>query len=130
MQSYEDAVLKVVMWWSDKSFRAVMNQNNGDNSQQGGIVSALMNMASLKAQDAVSDEQIKKFESKLTDLLMNAGKFDRTLSVDYDPCEMLYRAAEFSGIDTYCFPCKSYTRIDDQNNAYAKYQYGAQEVKL
>lgn len=130
MQSYEDAVLKVVMWWSDKSFRAVMNQNNGDNSQQGGVVSALMNMVSLKAQDAVSDEQIKKFESKLTDLLMNAGKFDRTLSVDYDPCEMLYKAAEFAGIDTYCFPCKSHTRIDEQNNAYAKYQYGAQEVKL
>ena len=50
-QTYEEAVLKSVMWWADKSFRTRMNQNNGDNSHQGGIISVLMNTASMEAQD-------------------------------------------------------------------------------
>lgn len=128
MQSYEEAVLKVVMWWSDNSFRKPLNQNNGGDD----VTHVLMNTLSMKVQEKISQEQIKKFEIRLTQLLMSPGlkKWEKSLSVDYSPCKKLFEAAEFAGIKPYCFPCKSSTRIDDDNNAYGYLGYGASEVKL
>ena len=129
-QSYEDAVLKTVMFWSDKSFRTILNQNNGDDSPQGGIMFALMNMVSGKAQESITEEKIKLFEKKLTELLMSCDKYDRTLDVDYHPCILLSEAAKFAEIDEKCFPCKTVTRIDEDNTVHAKYQYGAKWILL
>ena len=123
-QTYEDAVLKVVMWWSDKSFNTIMNQNNGDNSEQGGLISIWMNTASMEAQNKLTPAKKLLFETKLAELLMTCDKYDRTLSVDYHPDKLLNDAAKYAGIDPACFPCKSCTRIDDNNIATAKYQYG------
>jgi len=130
-QTLEDAVLKAVTWWSDKSFRSVMNQNNGDNTSDGGVVNILLNTKAMKAQDGISDEKIKKFEGKLTELLMNAkNSYNRSLSVDYHPCEHLFISAEFAGINSSCFPCKSSTSIDENNRAFAKYQYGGEYKEI
>ena len=130
-QSLEDAVLKIVTWWSDKSFRSVLNQNNGDQSSQGGLTNILMNTASMKAQDGISDEKIKKFESKLTELLLSEkNNYNRSLSVDYTPCENLFVAAKFAGINPSCFPCKSSTNINSSNKAFAKYQYGGEHKEI
>jgi len=129
-QTYEEAVLKTVMWWSDKSFRTPLNQNNGDDSPQGGMMFALMNTVSMNAQQTATVEKQKAFESKLTELLMNCAKQERTLDVDYHPCRMLSEAANFAGIDSGCFPCKSYTSIDDNNKAFAKHGYGKATVEI
>lgn len=129
-QTYEEAVLKTVMWWSDKAFRTPLNQNNGDDSHQGSMIFMLQNMVSTKAQDTATPEKIKKFENKLTELLMNKSGYEVILDVDYHPCELLATAATFAGIDTGCFPCKSYTTITKSNEVFAKYQYGNSAVKI
>lgn len=123
-QTYEEVVLKVVMWWSEKSFHTPLNQNNGDESEIGQKMFMFANIVAAKAQESVTKEKQKAFESKLTELLMSCNKYEITLSVDYHPCTMLSEAAEFAGINSSCFPCKSHTRIDENNRAFAKYQYG------
>ena len=132
-QTYEEAVLKTVMWWSEKSFRTLFNQNNGDDSPQGGMAFMLMNMVSSKAQEKVTDEKIKLFEQKLTELLMaekdNAGHRAR-LDVDYHPNQTLGDACKFAGIDSMCLPCKTYSFIDQNNKAIVKYQYGSSGVEI
>ena len=132
-QTYEEAVLKCVMWWSDKSFRTPLNQNNGDKSSQGGIVSILHNTISLKAQEKLTEEKITKFEEKLSELLLSEkdAKYNRAkLDVDYSPCETLFQACQYAGIDSHCLPCKSHSYIDENNNAFAKYQYGSQTMEI
>lgn len=131
--TFEEAVLKTVMFWSDKSFRNKLNQNNGDDSPSGGMAFMLMNMVSMQAQDEANDSKIKLFEEKLTDILMSKkdeAKFGIILSVDYDPCENLYKAFEFAGLNTRCLPCKTFTRIEKDYSVTAKFQYGGQFVKL
>lgn len=132
-QTFEDAVLKTVMFWSDKSFRTPMNQNNGDDSPNGAMGFMLMNMLSSKAQESITEDKIKSFENKLTELLMgvkNEARWNWELDVDYHPCQMLATAAEFAGLDSSCFPCKTWTRIDQDFNAIASYQYGGTPTKL
>jgi len=132
-QTYEEAVLKCVMWWSDKSFRNPMNQNNGDKSEQGEMVFVLQNMVSLKAQEKITKENIKKFEEKLTELLLsekNKAYGRAELSVDYHPCENLFQACKFAEIDSHCLPCKSNSNIDENNRALVKYQYGGQTIEI
>lgn len=131
-QSYEDAVLKTVMWWSEKSFNTTLNQNNGDNSPQGGLTFMLMNMLSMDSQKDATPDKIKKFEEKLTELLMEKkdNSYDRTLDVDYHPCELLSTACEYAGINPGCLPCKTFSRIDNQNRVYVKYQYGAPTIEI
>ncbi|RPI84576.1 MAG: hypothetical protein EHM34_03355 [Nitrosopumilales archaeon] len=129
--TYEEAVLKVVMWWSDKAFRTPMNQDNGADSDTGFMTFMLMNILSDKAQEKVTEEQIRKFEDKLTELLMKAScKWERDLDVDYHPCSTLVEAAIFAGIDCSCFPCKSWTQIREDNRVFAKYKYGGDSVEL
>jgi len=119
-QTYEEAVLKVVMWWSDKAFRTPLNQDNGDEAN---TTNLLLNMVASKSQTQVTDEKIKKFEDKLIELLME-NRNRNSLSVDYTPCRMLFEAAQFAEIDSHCFPVKSGTYIEKNNKAFAKYQYG------
>lgn len=130
-QTLEQAVAKVVKWWTNKSFRTPLNQNNGDNSEHGFLAFMLMNMSSSKAQESVTEEKIQLFEQKLTEILLAApNSYRRTLDVDYNPCVELAEAAEYAGLDSGCFPCKSVTWISESNKATAKYQYGGQVVTL
>lgn len=130
-QSLEQAVSKVVKWWSQKAFRTPMNQNNGDDSPNGGLAFMLMNLNASKAQESVSEEKIEKFEAKLTEILLSeSNSYGRTLDVDYGPCRQLYEAAVHAELDPGCFPCKTVTWIDESNKATAKYQYGGQVVTL
>jgi len=133
-QSYEDAVLKTVMWWSEKAFATPMNQNNGDNSSAGGFAFLLMNMISRDAQQSVSKEQIKKFEDKLTELLTLEKRRNPSnslqLHVDYHPDRILAEACSFAGINPMVLPCKSGTYIDNSNHVMAKYQYGGSYQEL
>lgn len=133
MQTYEQAVNKTVQFWVEKSFKTLMNQNNGDDSPNGGMVFMLMNMASMSAKKTIDDGKIKLFESKLTELLMSIeteSQWRRFLDVDYHPCEILRESATFAGIDTRCFPCKTWTRIENDNSVTAAYQYGGKPEKL
>jgi hypothetical protein len=132
-QTYQDAVLKTVMFWSEKSFNTKMNQNNGDDSSNGAITHMLMNMLSMQSQDKLTPDKIKRFEQKLTEILISEREnrlWDITLDVDYHPCQQLYEAAQFAGIDPGCFPCKTCTIIKQDNTALAKYQYGGKFITL
>ena len=129
-QTYEEAVTKIVLWWVEKSFLTTQNQNNGDKTDIGGFTSVMLNMVANRVQVTTSADQIKKFTEKLTELLLNADQHNRSLHVDYHPEGFLEEAAVFAGIDTHCFPVKSSTRIDENNRAYAKYQYGASMVEI
>jgi hypothetical protein len=124
-QTFEDAVLKTVLWWSEKAFQTSMNQNNGDDSLGGGMTFLLMNMVSQKAKENITKDNIFIFERELSRLITeNKTEFGITLDVDYHPCDILSEACKLAQIDPSCLPCKSCTRIDKDNNAYAKYQYG------
>jgi len=66
-QTYEEAVLKTVMFWTEKAFETPMNQNNGDDSERGGLAFLLMNTLASRAQKTATPEKIKLFEKKLTE---------------------------------------------------------------
>lgn len=89
----------------------------------------LMNMLAMDSQKEISEDQIEKFEAKLRELLTNADERNRNLHVDYHPDPMLSEAAEFAGIPTSVFPCKTSTWIQD-GKALASYQYGSPIVEL
>lgn len=126
-QKFETAALKTAKWWSQKAFRTPMNQNNGDDSPSGGLAFMLMNTLSIKAQETVTDEKIAAFEKKLVELIGNYHHEypwnEVTLNVDYGPDPMLREAAESAGLNTACFPCKTYTVIELDYTAKASYQY-------
>ena len=131
-QTYEDAVVKTVLWWSDK-LQTPMNKNNGDDSQAGGMAFMLMNMLGSSAQESITEDKIKVFEETLTNMLMlEEGKKwkDTTLSVDYHPCNKLAEACDKADINTGALPIKSHTFISNNNIASAKYQYGGSMVEL
>lgn len=134
VQTFEEAVLKTVMFWSEKGFRTKFNQNNGDDSANGGMAFILMNMLAGKAQESVTEEKIKKFEDSLSKKLheakANGSRWELTLDVDYDPNKMLYEACQEAGLDPRALPCKTFTRINEDNSVDAKYQYGGKFVKL
>jgi len=115
-QSYEDAVLKTVMWWSEV-IQKPMNQNNGGDS----MTMMLLNHVAMTEQDLITPEKIKTFEETLTvELLLlcsDDNEWKRTLSVDYVPCSILSNAATIAGIGSRVFPCKSSSYIDKNNVA-------------
>jgi len=133
VQTYEEAVLKIVMWWSEKSFKTPMNQNNGDDSTTEGIVHMMINAISRNIQKDISEDQIKIFEKELTSLLLkkeNSPIHEKYLNVDYGPCEILAKACDTAQIDPLILPCKSSTHIDTFNKATASYQYSGKIIEL
>lgn len=133
MKTYQQAVERVVTFWVEKSFNTPFNQNNGDDSEHGGMAFMLMNLVAAQAQTTVSPLKIEAFRKHLTNsLLANESDLQKRtwLGVDYHPCELLADSAEFAGLNPGCFPCKTITRIDQNNNATAKYQYGGQWIEL
>lgn len=134
-QTFEEAVLKTVMFWSEKAFRTAMNQNNGDDSPNGAMAFMLMNLNALKAQESVTDEKVKAFEEILAKKLNEAKEANEwylmELDVDYHPCQMLYEAATEAGLNAAAFPVKTFTRINKEDfSVDSKYQYGGKFIKL
>ena len=125
-RTYKEAVELVVNWWVEKSFNTPLNQNNGCGSENNGMMFMLMNMVSMSAQKRNSPDKIEKFKNELTKLLMLAegnGKYATEVSVDYSPNILLSTACILSDIDTGCFPCKTFTFINEENEVEGKYQY-------
>ena len=126
-QTYQEAVTKMVQWWTEKSFGGRINQNNGDDSEVGSLVFMLMNSNSLRAQGEVTPAKIEKFKEKLTELLLKGegGRlWERRLDVDYHPCPMLVEARDYADINPSCLPCKTTSYIDDNSQVKCSYQYG------
>ena len=128
--TYENAVAKTVRFWSEKSFKTKMNKNNGDDTGNSDLGSALMNLVTSKEQKNITIEKIKAFEKKLTELLMNSDPWDRILAVDYAPDSRLREAAQHAGLSELCFPWKTFTRINRDNTVNASYQYRGELVEL
>lgn len=125
-QTYEEAVLKTVMWWAEK-IQQPLNQNNGDDSRNGGMMFMLMNTVSNNAQQSITPDKIKIFQESLTEKLIAVknDKYRRTdLDVDYHPNRMLSECAEKANIDLSVFPCKTWTRIDLENQVEVSMGYG------
>ena len=132
-RTYKEAVKISVDYWVEKSFKTPLNQNNGDKSTNGDMSFMLMNMLSLDSQKNVTFEQIEKFKSKLTEILLEhegQGRGANELDVDYDPNENLAQACKFAQISTSCLPCKTFTFIDNDNKVIGRYQYGGDRFEL
>lgn len=112
----------------------MMNQNDGDDSEQGGMISMLMNMNAHAAQSEVTPEKIELFREQLTKNLMEMRDMNqRLLEVDYDPCLALSTAADHAGIDYGAFPCKTFTSIREKGDGFiaiSKYQYQGDFIEL
>jgi len=130
VRTYAEAVEICVNWWSEKSFNTPLNQNNGDDSAQGGMAFLLMNMLSSSAQSETTPEKIAAFKSKLTELLMAKEGKENLLHVDYHPNALLTEACEFAGVRPSCLPCKTNTSINKNNQVEGRYQYGGAWFKL
>jgi hypothetical protein len=132
--TYKEAVDKVVSFWVEKSFNTPLNQNNGDDSPNGGIGFLLMNFASQSANFAVDNQQIEDFKSSLTNQLMELeGKpihHAVILDVDYHPCRILAKACQDSGVSDVVLPCKTITWIMADFKAIASYQYHGERLEL
>ena len=131
-KTFENAVKKVVAFWVEKSFRTLLNQNNGDDSPQGGMTFLLMNMLAMQSKQAITEEQIKLFEEELTKLLMmhEDNPHNCELNVDYHPCPLLRYAADHAKIDYSVLPCKTYTTIRPDFTALGAFQYGGKLIEL
>lgn len=133
VRTYEEAVNLMVEWWIEKSFKTPLNQNNGDDSVQGGLAFMLLNLASTTSQNTIDDATIENFRKNLTTLLLNgknSGRHARTLEVDYHPNKILNDACVFTKINSYCLPIKTFTYIDEDNLICGRYQYGGDWFKI
>jgi hypothetical protein len=124
-QTFEQAVEKTVNWWAEKSFNTPMNQNNGDDSHNGGMAFALMNLVSMQSQSKVTPDKIERFKEKLTEQLLDKGNNGWiNLHVDYHPDTMLSDACEYAGINAFgLLPCKTTSWIDKENKVTVSYGY-------
>jgi len=130
-QTFEQAVEKVVNFWAEKSFDTLLNQNNGDESPNGGMAFMLMNLLSSNAQSEITDSQKDVFKSELTKILKkNKNERGFYIGCDYHPHEYLAKAAKKANISESVFPCKTGTRIDPNNVASASYQYRGEWKEL
>lgn len=132
-RTYKEAVEISVNWWVEKSFNAGLNQNNGDNSENGGLAFLLMNMASMNAQQEATPNKINKFKEKLTELLLEKegkSRYENELSLDYYPCELLCMACDYAEINIGCLPIKTFTVINNENEVEGSYQYGGKFFKI
>lgn len=124
-QTYEEAVLKTVMWWSE-AIQKPINQDNGDTSENGAMAFMLMNMVAGNAQDSITPDKIKSFEDALTKRLLAVEyrKHEQDLDVDYHPNQILAECANVAGISSSVFPCKTWSRIGAQNEVNVSLGYG------
>lgn len=132
-RTYKEAVKLMVNWWVEKSFKIEINQNNGDSSSKGAIAFFLMNLMSKNAKKDITNNKIKKFKSKLTEILLaneNEERYLKQLEVDYHPNKILNDSCEYSGINTSCLPCKTFTFINSENEIQGRFQYGGDWFKL
>lgn len=115
--NYKDAAEAAANWWAEK-MQLPLNQDNGtQNEPEGGMMFMLMlmNMVGKNAQSSLSEQKIINFKINLMNYLIdepNDSYHKWSLGVDYHPDEPLADAAEKSGIDVGCMPCKSHMRID------------------
>ncbi len=133
MRTYKEAVDLMVDWWVEKSFKTPLNQNNGDNSDNGWFGHLLMNNLSRKAQEQIDEFKIQKFKGKLTEILLDVegkGRYYNEMDVDYHPNEKLQIACRYAEIDPSCLPCKTFTFINNENEIEGRYQYGGDWFKI
>lgn len=134
VQTYEQALDKVINFWAEKSFNTALNQNNGDNSIHGGTMFMLANLISQKGQQEATPHKIEVFKERLKYHILNhkySSHFKFMLSVDYDCNMALALACEDAGLSTACVPIKTQTWIDRVTfEASASYQYGGEKQIL
>jgi hypothetical protein len=106
---YPENVRAAVDWWGN-AVQSPKLDNGGD------IDPVLMMMLSGK-QRGHSEEEMKIFKDSLAkDILVELQKYGRcSLSVDYHPCEILYRAGEKIGLDNMTgYPWKTWMDISEE----------------
>lgn len=122
--STADAV-KVANWWADQI--TIPNQNMGSYEQGGNGIANLLGTL-LAARSLPNTEQVNVFRDKLAEIIVKKGVVD--LRVDYAPDIYLSEAAEYTGINSNCFPWKSSTFINSNGVIYARRGYGASRERI
>lgn len=115
-------------WWADQITTNKMNWDNGDSSESGGMAFLLANMVAMNARQTAPADARNRFIAGFMQTFQNFYKAHNhypDLSVDYHPCEFLFKAANAAGIDAGAFPCKSHSYLSlTDGKAYAKVGYG------
>jgi len=125
--NYESAVDKVVNFWTEKTFKTVDNQDNGDESTAGVFGFILSNVLSGKLISSVSDKQIEVYKKSLKENLMAIPEERRKRNIeifnDYGCDEILTKAHEASGTHTRCSPIKTVSIILPDCSVSARFTY-------
>lgn len=103
-----EQIEKVAEWWAVRTFDKALNQNNGDDSENGAMAFILMNMNASNARQSASSDSRESFKRSIIDLL-DKGEMGYTLDVDYSPNEPLRVACNSSGINSGMLPCKTFS---------------------
>jgi hypothetical protein len=111
----EQAIKTAVKWWSNK-LRGGVKHDNGDNSFTSLMACALADQLSKP----ITDEQLEVFEAELTKILEVETSYHHyvMLTVDYNPCMMLYDAAKAAGISEHNFPYKTDVIVMNRDGEY------------
>jgi hypothetical protein len=126
MKPTKEQIEAVAEWWAVRTFDKVFNQNNGDNSPNGGIGFLLANTAAMQAREKTGVEARLNFKVEIVKHLESVTDFyEMQLDVDYNPNLPLHDICVRSGVDTGMLPCKTFTLWDRQENCFrGRYQYG------
>lgn len=131
MNKIEDAALALSMWWAEKSFRTPLNKDNGDSNP---LLFLLATMSTKNAQESVTEEKIKVFESALSKHIIEYREqypySNVRIHTDYNPDHYLSLAAEKAGLDDSAFPWKTSTYINEKNEVFVAFGYGKPYEKL
>ena len=106
---YPENVRAAVDWWG--------NAVQSPKFDNGGDMNPFLMMMLSGNRSGHSEEEMKIFKDSLAkDILVELQKYGRcSLSVDYHPCEILYRAGEKIGLDdTTGYPWKTWMDISEE----------------
>lgn len=129
-KTLDGAINAVCDFWIEK-MQKPMNQNNGDNSGNGGIAFLLMNMLSATSQESITPKKIEMFRIKLTEIIKRDFRnIFYVCDVDYNPSNNLCEALDYAEIPYSVMPCKTHTTILADLSVRGKYQYGGNFINL
>lgn len=126
MKPTKEQIEKVAEWWAVRTFDCALNQNNGDDSEHGGLAFMMMNILSMQAKDKAPSDARGKFKAAIVERLSKGDGYQALLlDVDYHPNEGLATACKLAGIDPAMLPIKTHTQFDNEKGEFiGRYQYG------
>lgn len=123
LQPTYEQIEKVAEWWAVKTFDTAMNQNNGDDSENGalGFMLANLNAVTAKSKEATPEAREKFKQALIRQLIEDPNTY---LDVDYHPSQAIETACKEAGISTNFVPIKTFTIYRKNTNSFeGRFQY-------